>query len=44
VRDRLTTQDARGTLMASQNGGHITRIEQRALNQQESRVSRKIGE
>jgi hypothetical protein len=31
-------------LMASQNGGHITKTEQRALNQQENAVSRKIGE
>jgi hypothetical protein len=30
-------------LMASQNGGHITRQEQKALNQQENRVSREIG-
>ena len=30
-------------LMASQNGGHITRSEQRVLNQQENRVSRQIG-
>jgi len=30
-------------LMASQNGGHITKQEQRVLNQQESRVSGKIG-
>ena len=29
--------------MASQNGGHITKAEQRALNQQENAVSRKIG-
>ncbi|KXU94249.1 hypothetical protein CR51_27680 [Caballeronia megalochromosomata] len=31
-------------LMASQNGGHITRQEDRALNQQENRVSRQIGQ
>ncbi|MGT2477390.1 hypothetical protein [Paraburkholderia terrae] len=31
-------------LMASQNGGHITRQEDRALNQQENRVSQKIGQ
>jgi hypothetical protein len=31
-------------LMASQNGGHITRQEGRALNQQENRVSRQIGQ
>jgi hypothetical protein len=29
--------------MASQNGGHITRQEQKTLNQQENAVSRKIG-
>lgn len=31
-------------LMASQDGGHITRQEDRALNQQENRVSRQIGQ
>ncbi len=30
--------------MASQNGGHITKLEQQTLNQQENRVSNKIGE
>ena len=30
-------------LMASQNGGHITKSEQRTLNQQENGVSRQIG-
>ena len=30
-------------LMASQNGGHITRQEQRTLNQQENGVSKQIG-
>lgn len=30
-------------LMASQNGGHITRSEQHVLNQQENQVSREIG-
>lgn len=30
--------------MASQNGGHLTKLEQTALNQQENRVSNKIGE
>lgn len=30
-------------LMASQNGGHITKQEQRTLNQQEDAVSRQIG-
>lgn len=29
--------------MASQNGGHITKLEQKTLNQQENRVSKKIG-
>jgi hypothetical protein len=31
-------------LMASQNGGHITRPADRALNQQENQVSRQIGQ
>jgi len=31
-------------LMASQNGGHITKQEQRTLNQQENAVSRQIGQ
>jgi hypothetical protein len=31
-------------LMASQNGGHITRAEDRALNQQENHVSRQISQ
>jgi len=31
-------------LMASQNGSHITRQEDRALNQQENRVSGQIGQ
>lgn len=30
--------------MASQNGGHITKTEQRALNQQENAVSKQIGQ
>jgi hypothetical protein len=30
-------------LMASQNGGHITKQEQSTLNQQENAVSQKIG-
>jgi len=30
-------------LMASQNNGHITKQEQRTLNQQENAVSRQIG-
>ncbi|QHI97662.1 hypothetical protein GT347_06460 [Xylophilus rhododendri] len=29
--------------MASQNGGHITRAEKQALNQQENGISRQIG-
>jgi len=29
--------------MASQNGGHITKTEQKALNQQENKNSKKIG-
>jgi hypothetical protein len=29
--------------MASQNGGHITKQEQRTLNQQENKVSEQIG-
>ena len=29
--------------MAAQNGGHITKAEQKALNQQENGVSREIG-
>ena len=29
--------------MASQNGGHITKTEQKALNQQENAVSNQIG-
>lgn len=30
-------------LMASQNGGHITKQEQRTLNEQENKVSAQIG-
>jgi len=30
-------------LMASQDGGHITKPEQRVLNQQENKISREIG-
>jgi len=30
--------------MASQNGGHITKQEERTLNEQENRVSRNIGQ
>lgn len=29
--------------MASQNGGHLTKLEQRTLNQQENAVSKQIG-
>ena len=29
--------------MASQNGGHLTKQEQKTLNQQENKVSREIG-
>ncbi len=32
-----------GRAMASQNGGHITKLEQKTLNQQENAVSRQIG-
>jgi Spy/CpxP family protein refolding chaperone len=39
--DRQIRQEERD--MASQNGGHITRQEQRTLNQQENAVSRQIG-
>lgn len=39
--DRQIRQEERD--MASQNGGHITKAEQRALNQQENGVSRQIG-
>ncbi len=39
--DRQVRREER--LMASQNGGHITRLEQRALNQQENRISHRIG-
>jgi len=30
--------------MASQNGGHITKLEQKTLNQQENKVSKQIGQ
>ena len=30
-------------MMASQNGGHITKTEEKALNQQENGVSKQIG-
>lgn len=39
--DRQIRQEERA--MAAQNGGHITRQEQRVLNQQENQVSRQIG-
>jgi hypothetical protein len=39
--DRKIRKEER--MMASQNGGHITKTEQKALNQQENRNSRKIG-
>lgn len=39
--DRQIRQEERG--MASQNGGHITKQEQKTLNQQENGVSQQIG-
>ena len=39
--DRQIRREER--FMAAQNGGHITRAEQVALNQQENAVSRQIG-
>jgi len=39
--DRAIRQEERD--MARQNGGHITKQEQRTLNQQENAVSRDIG-
>jgi CRISPR/Cas system-associated endoribonuclease Cas2 len=39
--DRQIRKEERS--MASQNGGHITKQEQRTLNQQENKVSRQIG-
>jgi hypothetical protein len=39
--DRKIRQEERD--MASQNGGHITKTEQKALNQQENKVSKEIG-
>ena len=39
--DRQIRREER--LMASQNGGHITKGEQRVLNHQENAVSRQIG-
>jgi len=40
--DRQIRKEERS--MASQNGGHITKQEQRTLNQQENNVSRQIGQ
>jgi hypothetical protein len=40
--DRQIRREER--LMAGQNGGHITKQEQKTLNQQENAVSKKIGE
>jgi hypothetical protein len=40
--DRFVRNEER--FMASQHDGHITRAEQRALNQQENGVSRQIGQ
>jgi len=40
--DRGIRQEERD--MAAQNGGHITKSEQRVLNQQENAVSRQIGQ
>lgn len=40
--DRQIRREERA--MASQNGGHITKQEQRTLNQQENAVSRQIGQ
>jgi hypothetical protein len=39
--DRQIRKEERA--MASQNGGHITKQEQRTLNQQENAVSRQVG-
>lgn len=39
--DRQIRQEERG--MAAQNGGHITKQEQKTLNQQENAVGRQIG-
>ena len=41
TQDHQIRQEER--LMASQNGGHITKLEQATLNQQENRVSSEIG-
>ena len=39
--DRQIRKEER--LMASQNGGHITKKEQKTINQQENKVSKQIG-
>jgi len=39
--DRQIRQEERA--MASQNGSHITKAEQKVLNQQENKVSKEIG-
>ena len=39
--DRAIRQEERD--MAAQNGGHITKSEQKVLNQQENQVSKQIG-
>jgi hypothetical protein len=39
--DRQIRREERA--MASQNGGHITKSEQKVLNQQENQVSKQIG-
>ncbi|MBV8502189.1 MAG: hypothetical protein JO006_17105, partial [Paucibacter sp.] len=39
--DRQIRQEERD--MAAQNGGHITKSEQKVLNQQENKVSKEIG-
>ena len=39
--DRQIRKEER--LMASQNGGHITKQEQKTLNQQENAISKQIG-
>lgn len=39
--DKRIRQEERD--MAAQNGGHITKLEQRTLNQQENAVSKQIG-
>lgn len=41
TQDRAIRREER--TMAGQNGGHITKAEQKALNQQETTVSKEIG-